>query len=144
MSYCLNPGCQKPLNPYGTNFCQSCGTKLIPSLRNRYRIICPLGSGGFGRTFLAEDEDKLNEPCVVKQHSTTSSRNQRPSEGEGRCLRKRRGVCNSWGSIRRFLPCMPILSKITICIWYSSLPLGKPLGRSWNKVPKPRKRFGNC
>ena len=67
MSYCLNPGCQKPLNPDGTNFCQSCGTKLVPLLRNRYRVIRPLGGGGFGRTFLAEDEDKLNEPCVVKQ-----------------------------------------------------------------------------
>jgi len=48
-------------------FCQSCGTKLIPLLKNRYRIIRPLGSGGFGKTFLAEDEDKLNEHCVVKQ-----------------------------------------------------------------------------
>ena len=67
MSYCLNSGCQKPLNLHGTNFCQSCGTKLVPLLRNRYRVIRPLGSGGFGRTFLAEDEDKLNEPCVVKQ-----------------------------------------------------------------------------
>lgn len=26
-----------------------------------------MGGGGFGRTLLAEDEDKLNEPCVVKQ-----------------------------------------------------------------------------
>ena len=48
-------------------FCQNCGTKLIPLLRDRYRIIRPLGSGGFGKTFLAEDEDKLNEHCVVKQ-----------------------------------------------------------------------------
>ncbi len=48
-------------------FCQSCGIKLIPLLKNRYRIIRPLGSGGFGKTFLAEDEDKLNEHCVVKQ-----------------------------------------------------------------------------
>ncbi|WP_250122533.1 serine/threonine-protein kinase [Chroococcidiopsis sp. CCMEE 29] len=67
MSYCLNPNCQKPLNPLGTNFCQSCGTKIQLLLRNRYRIIRPLSGGGFGRTFLAEDEDKLNEPCVVKQ-----------------------------------------------------------------------------
>lgn len=39
----------------------------MSSLRNRYRVIRPLGGGGFGRTFLAEDEDKLNELCVVKQ-----------------------------------------------------------------------------
>ena len=67
MSYCFNPSCQKPLNPRDTSVCQSCGTEIQPLLRNRYRIIRPLGSGGFGRTFLAEDEDKLNEPCVVKQ-----------------------------------------------------------------------------
>lgn len=66
MIYCLNPNCEKPLNPDAT-FCQSCGAQLISQLRNRYRIIQPLGGGGFGRTFLAEDEDKLNEHCVVKQ-----------------------------------------------------------------------------
>jgi serine/threonine protein kinase len=67
MTYCLNPRCSKPPNPDGMVFCQYCGTKLIPLLKNRYRIIRPLGSGGFGKTFLAEDEDKLNEHCVVKQ-----------------------------------------------------------------------------
>lgn len=67
MSYCLNPSCSQPLNPDHTAVCQSCGTPLVLRLRNRYRIIRPMGSGGFGRTFLAEDEDKLNEPCVVKQ-----------------------------------------------------------------------------
>ncbi|AFY32991.1 serine/threonine-protein kinase [Calothrix sp. PCC 7507] len=67
MIYCLNPSCNQPLNPDGIVFCQSCGTKLIPLLRNRYRIIQPLGGGGFGRTFLATDEDKLKARCVVKQ-----------------------------------------------------------------------------
>jgi serine/threonine protein kinase len=55
------------LNPKGTTFCQSCGTQIQPLLRHRYQIICQLSRGGFGRTFLAEDTDKLNEPCVVKQ-----------------------------------------------------------------------------
>jgi len=36
-------------------------------LRNRYRPIESLGSGGFGKTYLAEDIDKLNEKCVIKQ-----------------------------------------------------------------------------
>lgn len=67
MSYCLNPSCQKPLNPKGTPFCHSCGKEIQPLLRYRYQIVRQLGSGGFGRTFLAEDTDKLNEPCVVKQ-----------------------------------------------------------------------------
>ncbi|WP_017315111.1 serine/threonine-protein kinase [Mastigocladopsis repens] len=67
MIYCLNPSCEKPLNSNGTDVCQSCGIQLISLLRSRYRISQPLGGGGFGRTFLAEDEDKLNEHCVVKQ-----------------------------------------------------------------------------
>ena len=36
-------------------------------LRGRFRVIKLLGQGGFGRTYLAEDRDKLNEKCVVKQ-----------------------------------------------------------------------------
>ncbi|GAB1541673.1 hypothetical protein NUACC21_43450 [Scytonema sp. NUACC21] len=36
-------------------------------LRNRYRVLKPLGGGGFARTYLAEDIDKLDEQCVVKQ-----------------------------------------------------------------------------
>ncbi len=68
MVCCLNPDCQNPQNPDGTNFCQSCGSKLLPLLRNRYRVTQLLSDeGGFGRTYLAEDIDKLNKPCVVKQ-----------------------------------------------------------------------------
>ncbi len=40
---------------------------MIPLLRGRFRVMEPLGQGGFGRTYLAEDEDKLKERCVVKQ-----------------------------------------------------------------------------
>ncbi|MDF5710578.1 MAG: serine/threonine protein kinase [Nostoc sp. S4] len=67
MICCLNPNCENPQNPDGANFCLSCGTKLIPLLRNRYRISALLGRGGFARTYIAEDIDKLNEQCVVKQ-----------------------------------------------------------------------------
>jgi serine/threonine protein kinase len=67
MVWCLNPDCESPQNPDGTEKCQNCDAKLIPLLRAHYRIISPLGGGGFGRTFLAEDTHKFNEPCVVKQ-----------------------------------------------------------------------------
>ncbi|QSJ16707.1 serine/threonine protein kinase [Nostoc sp. UHCC 0702] len=66
MSYCLNPRCPKPENPGDVKFCLSCGSKLL--LRERYRAIKPIGQGGFGRTFLAVDEDKPSKPrCVIKQ-----------------------------------------------------------------------------
>ncbi|WP_258005903.1 serine/threonine-protein kinase, partial [Cylindrospermopsis raciborskii] len=68
MICCLNPDCQNPQNPHGSKFCQSCDTPLVPLLRNRFRIIRVLSDeGGFGRTYLAEDTDKLNDNCVVKQ-----------------------------------------------------------------------------
>ena len=64
MSQCLNPACIYQ-NPQGTNFCQECGDKIL--LDNRYRPIKFLGEGGFGRTFQAVDEKRLNTPCVIKQ-----------------------------------------------------------------------------
>ena len=68
MLCCLNPDCQNPLNPDGNKNCEYCDTPLIPFLRGHYRIIDLLSDeGGFGRTYLAEDIDKLNEQCVVKQ-----------------------------------------------------------------------------
>ncbi|MGI8500490.1 MAG: protein kinase domain-containing protein [Hassallia sp.] len=68
MLCCLNPDCQDPLNPDGSKYCQYCDTQLITLLRGHYRVIKLLSDeGGFGRTYLAEDVDKLNEQCVVKQ-----------------------------------------------------------------------------
>ncbi|MGR3279251.1 SUMF1/EgtB/PvdO family nonheme iron enzyme [Acaryochloris marina NIES-2412] len=63
----MNPDCEKPINQDVDKYCQSCGTELIFRLRNRFIIIQPLGRGGFGKTYLAEDTDKLKEKCVVKQ-----------------------------------------------------------------------------
>lgn len=68
MTCCINPQCQKPLNPDGAKICQNCGSALV-RLRERYRAIKPLGQGGFGRTYLAQDEDRLNSHCVIKQFS---------------------------------------------------------------------------
>ena len=67
MICCINPNCEKPENPDGHTYCIDCGVKLVPILRSRYRMIGFLGKGGFGRTYLAEDIDKLNQRCVVKQ-----------------------------------------------------------------------------
>ncbi|WP_103124913.1 serine/threonine-protein kinase [Nostoc cycadae] len=66
MSYCLNPTCPNPENVVYSQRCQSCGSRLL--LRDRYRVSKPLGQGGFGATFLAQDEALPGEPsCVIKQ-----------------------------------------------------------------------------
>ncbi|ALF54203.1 serine/threonine protein kinase [Nostoc piscinale CENA21] len=68
MVCCLNPDCPEPLNSDENQYCQSCNTPLVRLLRGHYRVIKVLSDeGGFGRTYLAEDADKLNEWCVVKQ-----------------------------------------------------------------------------
>ncbi len=64
MSQCLNPECLQQ-NPPKTIFCQRCGSKLV--LQERYRGVRVIGEGGFGRTFLAVDEQRLDTPCVIKQ-----------------------------------------------------------------------------
>lgn len=55
MSYCLNPNCPNPSDPLnaGRRNCCQCGSELL--LQNRYRVIKPLGGGGFGKTYLIDD-----------------------------------------------------------------------------------------
>jgi serine/threonine protein kinase len=36
-------------------------------LQNRYRVVQLLGQGGFGRTYLAEDQGRFNERCAIKE-----------------------------------------------------------------------------
>ncbi len=69
MICCLNPKCNKPINPDGEPVCSNCGAVLVPRLRGRYRPVQPIGQGGFGRTYLASDEDRLGTQCVIKQFS---------------------------------------------------------------------------
>ncbi len=66
MSYCVTVGCSHPENPDSAEYCQGCGQFLL--LQNRYRAIKPLSQGGFGRTFLAIDQQIPSHPyCVIKQ-----------------------------------------------------------------------------
>jgi len=55
VSYCINPKCPHPDDIPGAREpqCPHCGSKLL--LNNRYRVVGLLGSGGFGKTFEAED-----------------------------------------------------------------------------------------
>ncbi|HEY9802925.1 MAG TPA: bifunctional serine/threonine-protein kinase/formylglycine-generating enzyme family protein [Leptolyngbyaceae cyanobacterium] len=68
MQICQNPNCSNPFNPDGYRFCMSCGQSNFGKLlRNRYRVLGLLGEGGFSKTYAAEDADRLDAPCVIKQ-----------------------------------------------------------------------------
>ncbi|MCW5312531.1 protein kinase [Nostoc sp. KVJ3] len=53
MSYCINPNCPQPQNTRQPLFCLSCGSELL--LEGCYRVIRPMGSGGFGKTYEVDD-----------------------------------------------------------------------------------------
>ncbi len=67
MICCLNPHCEHPNNAQPADVCHSCGLPLEPLLRGRYRPVKNIGRGGFGRTYLAVDTDRLASHCVIKQ-----------------------------------------------------------------------------
>ncbi len=68
MQICQNPNCPNPFNPDGNKFCISCGSNNFGKLlRNRFQVEKVLGEGGFGRTYLAADIDRLDAACVIKQ-----------------------------------------------------------------------------
>jgi formylglycine-generating enzyme required for sulfatase activity len=68
MQICQNPNCSNPFNPDYSKFCIVCGHGTFGQiLRNRYRVLHLLGEGGFSKTYAAEDVDRLNAPCVIKQ-----------------------------------------------------------------------------
>jgi len=63
MSICLACGSANFLD---TKFCSQCRSKLL--IQERYRALRVIGQGGFGKTFLAQDEGKPSKPrCVIKQ-----------------------------------------------------------------------------
>ncbi|MCY7393941.1 MAG: protein kinase, partial [Leptolyngbyaceae cyanobacterium CAN_BIN12] len=68
---------QNHLNAADSRFCRICGELLpVPAspkpmagdlLSWRYKVLNELGQGGFGRTYLAQDSNRFNEPCVLKE-----------------------------------------------------------------------------
>lgn len=57
-------------------------------LQNRYRIIQTLGQGGFGRTYLAEDQRRFNELCAIKELITTGTADSSVEKAEELFLRE--------------------------------------------------------
>jgi serine/threonine protein kinase len=62
MSLCINPSCLSHENSDTQLFCESCGSELL--LDGRYRVMCLLGKGGFGKTY--EVSDHQGCPKVLK------------------------------------------------------------------------------
>src|SRR6476661_1708790 len=119
MSYCLNPTCQNPQTAGRTQFCLNCGSKLL--LRERYRAIKPLGRGGFGRTFLAIDEDKPSKPrCAIKQFFPLSQGTS-SSEKAAELFNREAVRLTNWGNTRKFPNCWRTFSRNAISIWYRNL-----------------------
>jgi serine/threonine-protein kinase len=67
-------------NPSKARFCSRCGVSLLQAhksvsgnltagtrLRDRYIIRHPIGQGGFGRTYLAQDTGRFNELVTLKE-----------------------------------------------------------------------------
>ncbi|WP_404786101.1 protein kinase [Altericista sp. CCNU0014] len=61
-------------NPLSSRYCNQCGVPLKGEddpiekvMGDRYRIVRDIGHGGFGRTYLAEDINRFNEYCVLKE-----------------------------------------------------------------------------
>lgn len=72
MSFCT--ACLYPHNPDNARFCSKCGNPIL--LTERYLPLYPIGSGGFGRTFLAIDQQIPSQPrCVIKQFCFPYSHN---------------------------------------------------------------------
>jgi serine/threonine protein kinase, bacterial len=67
MAACSNPRCNKP-KPGNNDRCLSCRALLADTLvRHRYRIAKTMGRGGFGTTYLSLDQDRFDEPCLLKE-----------------------------------------------------------------------------
>ena len=69
VSYCLNPKCPNPSDPAnsGKSACIHCGSELL--LQGRYRLVAPLGGGGFGRTGEVDDNGARRVlKVLLKEH----------------------------------------------------------------------------
>lgn len=83
MSACSNPRCASP-KPSETGRCLTCRSLFIGTLvRHRYEIQKIVGKGGFGTTYLINDQDCFNEPRILKELSPRQASNSEDEEDLG-------------------------------------------------------------
>jgi serine/threonine protein kinase len=95
MICCLNPGCtlENPSCPDAVQYCTSCGTKLV-LLSDRYCPVSRIGEGGFGVTYLAQDRQRFNKDCVIKQLIVHNSKAKELFEQEAKQLEHLGSQCS--------------------------------------------------
>jgi serine/threonine protein kinase len=95
MVCCLNPGCklENPPCPDAVQYCTSCGTKLV-LLSDRYCPVSRIGEGGFGVTYLAQDRQRFNKDCVIKQLIVHNSKAKELFEQEAKQLEHLGSQCS--------------------------------------------------
>jgi serine/threonine protein kinase len=95
MICCLNPGCtlENPPCPDAVQHCTSCGTKLV-LLSDRYCPVSRIGEGGFGVTYLAQDRQRFNKDCVIKQLIVHNSKAKELFEQEAKQLEHLGSQCS--------------------------------------------------
>ena len=83
MSTCSNPRCASP-KLGETGRCLTCQSLFIGTLvRHRYEIQKIVGKGGFGTTYLINDQDCFNEPRILKELSPRQASNSEDEEDLG-------------------------------------------------------------
>ncbi|MCS6884600.1 MAG: protein kinase [Acidobacteriota bacterium] len=68
---CSNPRCSKSESE-SSDRCSSCGALLIGTRVRAYKIVKMVGKGGFGVTYLVEDEDCFSAKRILKELSPMS------------------------------------------------------------------------
>jgi len=79
------------INPPGEYFCINCGAPLESGpivIGNRYKLLKKIGTGGFGKTYLAEDLSLFGRKIVIKEFSDTSAKSKEFIKREGMVLAK--------------------------------------------------------
>src|ERR1044071_8528171 len=79
---CSNPRCMRP-RPGDAGRCLNCQALLVDVLvRHRYKVRQTVGKGGFGITYLVDDQDCFDEARILKELCPKPASSDDPGEDE--------------------------------------------------------------